>query len=347
MNHPSPIQSAHTADRDRGGRSEPIELAVVNNMPDPALQSTERQFRELIAAAADGRNLRVHLFSFPELIRGADGRAYVAEHYESIEQLWAGRFDGLVVTGAEPRTDVLSDEVYWNSLTRLIGWASDHTTSTIWSCLAAHAAVLHLDGIERRRYASKLHGVFACKRAADHPLFAGLGPAWRFPHSRLNTLPSDRLAAAGYKIVSASNETDADAFVKDQGSLFLFLQGHPEYDPGALYREYRRDVGRFLAGTVERYPAIPRGYLDPEMTRVLEEFRSRAEPSRRPEQLDGFPTLDTERHIAHHWRAAAVRLYSNWLDYLAAHRASRRLTASRIATPPLPARSSSGIRPPQ
>jgi homoserine O-succinyltransferase len=327
----SPSHTARAGANGPGERREPLEVAVVNNMPDPALQSTERQFRELITAAADGHDLRIHLFSFPELIRGPEGRAYVAEHYEPIEQLWTGRFDGLVVTGAEPRTDVISDEVYWNSLTRLIGWASDRTTSTIWSCLAAHAAVLHLDGIERQRYASKLHGVFACRRAADHLLFAGLGNTWHFPHSRLNTLPSDRLAAGGYDIISASDDAGADGFVKDHGSLFLFLQGHPEYDPGALYREYRRDVGRFLAGTVEKYPAIPHGYLDAETTRVLEEFRARAERDRRPQLLDEFPAVHAKEHIVHSWRATAVRLYGNWLDYLAAQGAERSEGAARRA----------------
>jgi homoserine O-succinyltransferase len=305
-----------------------LELAVVNNMPDPALQSTERQFRELIGAAAGDRPLHVHFFSFPELIRGAEGRAYVAEHYEPIERLWTGRFDGLIVTGAEPRTDVISDEVYWNSLTRLVGWAAEHTTSTIWSCLAAHAAVLHLDGIRRQRYESKLHGVFACASAGQHPLVAGLAGEWRFPHSRLNTLPSDRLTAAGYDILSVSDEAGADAFVKDQGGLFLFLQGHPEYDPGALYREYRRDVGRFLEGTVDRYPPIPRDYLDAEATRAAEAFQSRAERDRRPELLGQFPALNASRQLLHSWRAAAVRLYGNWLDYLATHRSA---TPDRIA----------------
>jgi homoserine O-succinyltransferase/O-acetyltransferase len=35
-------------------------------------------------------------------------------------------------------------------------------------------------------------------------------------------------------------------FVKYNRSLFVLLQGHPEYDSATLLREYRRDVGRFL-----------------------------------------------------------------------------------------------------
>lgn len=306
----------------RSSPSQPaISVALVNNMPDSALQTTERQFRELIAAAADARDVRLHLFSFPELIRGSEGRAYVAERYEPIDRLWSGTFDGLIVTGAEPRTDVISEELYWNSLTKLVDWAAGRTASTIWSCLAAHAAVLHLDGISRLRYDAKLHGVFACSRAAEHPLFAGLPDSWSFPHSRLNTLPTDRLVSAGYDIVSASDNAGADAFVKDQGSLFLFFQGHPEYDPGALFREYRRDVARFLAGSAERYPAMPRGYFDAEIARVLDAFRLRAVADRRPELIDEFPAIESKR-LVHSWRAAAVRIYSNWLAYLASHRRS-------------------------
>src|SRR5438067_8140294 len=37
------------------------------------------------------------------------------------------------------------------SLTRVLEWAEDHTHSTVLSCLAAHAGILHLDGIENAR----------------------------------------------------------------------------------------------------------------------------------------------------------------------------------------------------
>src|SRR5438309_1360422 len=98
----------------RTGR-EPLVIALLNNMPDAALQSTEQQFSDLIARAAAAYDIRLRLFSFPELIRGEAGRRYVAEHYEPIDALWTGDFDGLIVTGAEPRTQTLPEEVYWPS----------------------------------------------------------------------------------------------------------------------------------------------------------------------------------------------------------------------------------------
>lgn len=322
----------------RDGR-EPLVIALVNNMPDSALQTTERQFRELLCDAGAGHEVRLRLFSFAEVPRDPGGRALVADRYEPIDRLWEGGFDGLIVTGAEPRTPTLRDESYWRSLTRLIDWADDAGVSTVWSCLAAHAAVLHLDGIERRRMPAKLSGVFACARVADHPLLAGMPESWRLPHSRHNTLEPAALAAAGYEVLSASDEVGADTFVRRRGgrsgALFVFYQGHPEYDPGALFREYRRDVGRFLAGTAETYPEMPRGYFDPEATRMLDGFRARVLRERRPELLDEFPGVEARERLAHLWHDVAVRLYANWLALLATQRVRK---ASLPARAPLPAR---------
>jgi homoserine O-succinyltransferase len=297
---------------------EPIVVALLNNMPDAALETTEQQFSGLLAAAGAGYDVRLRFFSFPELIRGEAGRKYVAEHYEPIDSLWSGEFDGLIVTGAEPRTTSLPEEVYWPSLTRLLEWAIDASMPTVWSCLAAHAAVLHLDGIERRRLPEKISGVFRCDKTGDHDLVSGLPSSWRLPHSRLNGLDADRLTAAGYEIVSFSEDAGPDAFVLRRGAAFVFYQGHPEYDAGALFREYRRDVGRYLAGTMDRYPEMPRGYFAEEAARAFNAFRARAQRQRTRDLLDEFPGRDVRTE--HAWRDVAIRLYANWLQHTVAQR---------------------------
>src|SRR5690242_9698762 len=204
----SPSRSMPAADRAR----ESLVIGLVNNMPDAALETTEWQFAQLLTAASTSTtyDVQLRLFSFPELIRSEAARAYVAEHYESIDNLWRGEFDGLIVTGAEPRTAALPDEVYWPSLTRLIDFANDAAISTVWSCLAAHGAVLYLDGIQRRRLPEKISGVFRCSRTGATPLGRGLPSSWRVPHSRLNTLDPAPLAAAGYEIASLSDEAGVD-----------------------------------------------------------------------------------------------------------------------------------------
>jgi homoserine O-succinyltransferase/O-acetyltransferase len=98
-------------------------------------------------------------------------------------------------------------------------------------------------------------------KQADHPPVAG-GPARAFsPHSRWNDVPEDALVAAGYTIVTKSPEIGVDTFVKDDQSLSVLLQGHPEYESATLSREYRRDVGRFLRRERDNYPAVAFVYV--------------------------------------------------------------------------------------
>ena len=168
------------------------------------------------------------------------------------------------------------DEPYWETLSKVVDWAKDHTASTIWSCLAAHAAVLHSDGIERRALKRKRFGVFDCRLAADHPMTEHFPePLW-VPHSRYNDLPEQALASCGYTILARSTTAGVDTFAKQDGSFFLFFQGHPEYEADTLLREYRRDVVRFLNREREDYPAMPLGYFNDDAAAVAEAFRTRA-----------------------------------------------------------------------
>jgi homoserine O-succinyltransferase/O-acetyltransferase len=301
----------------RSGDHDPIVIGVVNNMPDAALRTTERQFRELLSAASHNVEICLRFFSLPELPRSDAGRAHVSQHYEDIRDLWTSRLDGLIVTGTEPRAPALADEPYWPTLTKLIDWAEDHTISTAWSCLAAHAVVQHIDGIGRYAFPKKLSGVFECRKATEHTLVVGAPPQWFVPHSRHNDLPQEALIACGYHILSRLPDAGADMFAKRRKSLFFFLQGHPEYDPGALLREYRRDVGRFLAGESGSYPEMPRGYFSEETAAELVAFRQEALRSRGIDLAPRFPAAAAEAKLAHAWHGLAVCIYANWLSYLA------------------------------
>jgi len=191
-----------------------IEVALVNNMPDVALKATERQFVALLGATAGNLDVRLSFYALPEVPRTDWGRRYVENAYASIDALWSSRLDGLIVTGTEPQAPNLQDEPYWDSLTRLVDWAEQNTHSTVWSCLAAHAAVLYLDGIERRPLGDKRFGVFECARVADHPLTAGAPARVPMPHSRWNELPADDLTRRGCRVLTRSDEAGVDMFVK-------------------------------------------------------------------------------------------------------------------------------------
>jgi homoserine O-succinyltransferase len=304
---------------------ETLIIALVNNMPDVALQATEKQYRELLNAASGKRTVVLKLFTFAEIARGDEVQKHLRDAYEPMSALWSGGFDGLIVTGAQPRTAALPDESYWGSLTRLVDWAEQHTRSTIWSCLAAHAAVLHLDGIARRRLRDKLSGVFGCKSASQHPMLSGMRTRWLIPHSRYNDLPESALVANGYQILSHSPDVGTAMFVKQRGrSLFVFLQGHPEHDARALFREFRRDSLRYLKRERSDYPPLPRGYFDNRTVSLLESLRERALVERDPELILDFSAAEAGGKFLHAWREPATRLYANWLNHLVQERVGER-----------------------
>jgi homoserine O-succinyltransferase len=292
-----------------------LEIGLVNNMPDAALEQTERQFIGLLKAAAGERRIRVQLFYVPEIARAGAARERVQLRYAPIEELWQTRLDGLIVTGNEPRTPDLRAEPYWRALAKIVDWAETNTRSTIWSCLAAHVAVLHMDGITRHALAEKCFGVFDCVRGADEPVMKGLPTRLAFPHSRWNELREEELAAAGYGILTRSDAAGVDIFARQGKSLFVFFQGHPEYEARTLMGEYRRDVRRFLRGERASYPPLPRDYFDESTARRLIEFRRRALADRREALIEAFPTC-SEEALEARWRPAGERLMANWLGLI-------------------------------
>jgi len=298
-----------------------IDIGLVNNMPSAALEATERQFRARLDAAADGTLVRLTVHALPDVPRTEVGQRHVSRFYSDIADLWNSHLDGLIVTGTEPRAPNLRDEPYWQSLARLLEWAEHHTRSSIWSCLAAHAALLHIDGIARRRLGDKCFGVFECAKVLDHPLTANVPAPTNMPHSRWNEVPEDAMTACGYRVLTKSKDAGVDTFVKERKSLFVFFQGHPEYDQNTLLLEYRRDVGRFLGGVSEAYPSMPRGYFDEETADALAALRRRALSERREELLGELPTESIASRVRNSWSATAVCIYRNWLQYLCAQKA--------------------------
>jgi homoserine O-succinyltransferase len=118
-------------------------------------------------------------------------------------------------------------------------------------------------------------------------------------------------------------------FVKQKrASLFVHFQGHPEYNGQTLLKEYRRDVRRFLKGERTTYPSMPHGYFNPEATKLMADFRERASGDMRDEIMESFPNCAAIDTIQNTWQPSAVRVYQNWLHYLAAQKSDRSTVAS-------------------
>jgi homoserine O-succinyltransferase len=301
-----------------------ITIGFINNMPDAAHEATERQFVELIRTAAPDAVVRLKLLLIPEVPRADAVRRAVENRYHDVSELWDTRLDGLIVTGTAPRTKNLHDEPYWKTLAQVVDWARENTASTIWSCLAAHAAVLHVDGIERQPFAEKLCGVFDCHPVAWHPMTSDVTQGFRVPHSRHNGVPEEALASCGYRILTRSSIAGVDMFARQEKSFHLFLQGHPEYEATTLLREYRRDVCRFLKGESEVFPALPQNYLSGEAAAIANAFRERALADRRAQLVADFPMAALENGLESPWQECAGGIYKKWIHYLRGRKAERR-----------------------
>ncbi|WBU29675.1 homoserine O-succinyltransferase [Rhodopseudomonas palustris] len=296
----------------------PIEIGLVNNMGDAALRATERQFARLLRDGAGERRVRLHCFALRSVPRSAAARHRIDSLYSDIADLGHVRLDGLIVTGAEPRKAALRDEPYWDEFRRLVDWAEANTRSTIWSCLAAHAAVLHLDGIERRRLPRKCSGVYTAGKLQRDPMLDDLPATMRVSHSRLNDLDADKLSSAGYEVLTRAVGAGVDVFRRDGRSRMVFFQGHPEYDPATLQREFLRDVGRYLAGERDDCPEPPCNYFSAETEARLAAFCDRATADRRPDVIAELPPLALRPGLTAALEASAVALFGNWLSLLAA-----------------------------
>jgi homoserine O-succinyltransferase/O-acetyltransferase len=299
-----------------------LTIGLINNMPDAALEATERQFLSLLESASEGFSINLSLHSLPGITRNANGARHVRDTYSSVEDLRDKRLDGLIVTGREPLKPNLADEPYWESFTRVVDWAKENTHSTVWSCLAAHATILYMDGIRRVRNGHKYCGIFDCLRVTDHPLMANAPTGFKLPHSRWNGVAEDQLTARGYEVLTRAGEAGVDTFIKQDKSLFVFFQGHPEYEFNTLLLEYRRDVGRYIRGETDNYPLMPQGYFDRDAVAALTALQQKS--GTRCEGLLGEVSRILEKvSVENTWRPTAVCVYRNWLQYLYAQKKLR------------------------
>jgi homoserine O-succinyltransferase len=315
----------HHALPPRPAPDRPLVIAVINNMPDSALRATERHYCQLLGRASAGMTVDLRFYSVPAIARGASECAHIAEYYDDFAKLAATRPDGLIVTGAEPKFASLEQEAFWPALCAIADWTEGSATPVIWSCLAAHAAIHHADGIERQRLGAKLSGVFKCAiTRKPHQILHGLPSSWRVPHSRLHGIRRRDLEANGYTVLSQSRRVGVDMFMRNSSAMQLYFQGHPEYDPATLLLEYRRDLLRTKQRAAHKPPAMPHGLWGrAEYGRKGNEIAALYRNVEQPALAAHVGEMAQRIGPAGNWSGPAQKIYANWLAYLHAHRNGR------------------------
>jgi len=293
------------------GATRPLRIALINNMPDLAFEETYRQFDRL--SHLSSWSVEVSCYYIESVPRQMDLRSHPAG-YLPVDALYRTRPDAVIVTGSEPKEANLEDEPYWVELSELIRWAAETVPAVLLSCLASHAALLSLDGIQRIRLPRKQSGVYSQWVYTEHELADGLGWRLSFPHSRLNDIPLQTLLDRGIRPLVASTLSGWTVATRATcAGMVLLLQGHPEYVRTTLLKEYRRDVRRYFGGLLAEHPAIPSGYVDADGAGILEDFRSECESGRlRP---DDFPFEAVVPYVTADWSSSADQLFRNWVEH--------------------------------
>lgn len=256
-----------------------LKIAILNLMPTKI--DTETQLCRLIGNSPLQVDITLlHPASYQSKNTPAE---HLLNHYQTLEQVWNEKFDGLVITGAPVEHLEFEQVEYWRELQSLLDWAETHVYSTFSICWGAQAVLYHRHGIPKYPLPAKVFGVFPHRVLSHHEkLLRGFDDEFHAPHSRHTEVRrADVEKVAGLKLLAASEEAGVYIIASENGRE-IFVTGHSEYDPLTLKREYERDVIKGLP------IAIPKNY---------------------------FPGDDTERDPMVRWRGHANLLFSNWLNY--------------------------------
>jgi homoserine O-succinyltransferase len=209
-------------------------------------------------------------------------------------------------------------------LAQVIDWAQSGTISTLFSGPAATAAVLHLDGIAHRTLPEPLLGVYGSSRTEDDPLFFNSASSMPVPHARRCELGEDDLTASGYRVLAQLENGQVDIFARETAgqSRFVFLQGHPEFDPATLARLHLKEMERFQAERGGKRPALPEHYFDRATETRLAQLAF---------DLPAYRGVLASALPCQAWHSHAARLFGNWLMLVAAAKA-RRVSSKTVTT---------------
>ncbi|QYK11726.1 homoserine O-succinyltransferase [Shewanella rhizosphaerae] len=257
----------------------PMKVLILNLMPNKI--ETETQLLRLLGNTplqVDVDLLRIH-----DKVSKHTSIDHMNNFYRDFEAVRHKNYDGLIITGA-PLGQIEFEEVtYWDHIREIIDWSQHHVTSVLFLCWAAHAALYHLYGLQRKLLSAKRSGVFNHQRTHKHfPLLRGFDDEFFAPHSRFAEMEvADLKAHKELQVLAESDEAGA-YLVLSRNNRNLFVMGHPEYQKSTLKDEYQRDLAEGLN------PSVPKNY-----------FRG-DDPSQAP--------------VAR-WHGHGSLLVSNWLNY--------------------------------
>ncbi|MDD3947110.1 MAG: homoserine O-succinyltransferase [Clostridia bacterium] len=256
----------------------PLEIAIVNLMPTKI--ETETQLMRLLSNTPLQVNVTlVRTESYKSSHTSSD---HLEKFYKTFDDILDKKIDGMIITGAPVETLEYDEVLYWEELKKIMDYAHNKVTSSIFICWGAQAALYHYYGINKMTLPQKLFGVFKNSAKSEfEPLLKGLNDRFSIPHSRYTAIDEEAVRACSKLKVIAEGDDCGLSIVKSKDCRKFFFFGHSEYDRDTLKKEYLRDIDKGLD------TAPPENYF-----------------------IDG----DTER-INMSWNSTGNLLFYNWLNY--------------------------------
>jgi homoserine O-succinyltransferase len=268
-----------TSSRAKTQEIRPLKVLVLNLMPKKI--ETENQFLRLLSNSP--LQIDIQLLRIDSRESKNTPTEHLNNFYCDFEDIQNENFDGLIVTGAPLGLVDFCDVAYWPQIERIVHWAKEHVTSTLFVCWAVQAALNVLYGMPKMTREVKLSGVYQHQTLQPLALLTrGFDETFLAPHSRYADFPIEELRKySDLDILVESEEAGAYLFATKDKRM-AFVTGHPEYDTATLAGEYLRDLAAGLT------PALPVNY---------------------------FPQDNPELSPKASWRSHGHLLFSNWLNY--------------------------------
>ncbi len=272
----------------------PMQVAILNLMPNKI--ETEVQILRMLSNTPLQINVefvRIH---------ANESKNTPTEHlnnfYCLFDDIKHKQYDGLIITGAPLALLDYSQVTFWDKICEVFDWAEKNVTSTMFSCWAAHAALYHHYGLNRKLRKNKLSGVFQHTPLDSKELLTrGFDESFNVPHSRYGYIDKADYQSVEQLQILAESDVAGVYLVASKNKQQVYLTGHPEYDASTLHEEYLRDSKSNEA------TALPENY---------------------------YKNNDTNSFPAGSWRSHGSLLFTNWLNYYVYQITPYKLDASNI-----------------
>jgi homoserine O-succinyltransferase len=257
----------------------PLKILLLNLMP--VKTTTETQILRLLSNTPLQVTITL-IYTRMHLSKNTP-KEHLDAFYQTFDDISVHKYDGLIITGA-PIEHLEFEEVdYWEEMVKIMDWADDHVTSTMFICWASQAGLYHHYGVPKYSVDEKIFGVFNHKTyRKTNVLLRGFDDEFLAPHSRYTEVRKEDIEKIKELEILADSDEAGIYLVATNDLKRVFITGHSEYDPLTLKSEYDRDVAKGL------FIKIPKNYYmynDPA----------------------NMPTV--------RWRSHANLLFSNWLNY--------------------------------